>query len=408
MKRFLILLILLTFLVGFSDRLFADSGACSGHGGVSCSAGPDYDGSVICNDGWRDSTVLYTSMQMCGGMNIRHDYSECDKYRTNSNLPKSLAKSRYEACVRDINSGDYEKEWDRIMQESEAEIQASQQRYNEELRRMEKEDRQLEVERARKVEEWNRIIEEANRSKEPATPDCGTNSTLGNDNLCYCNAGYEVNSSETACIPIVCPQGYASNGRHSCVPTTEQCKKEYGSNAKANSQGGCSYCPSGQFINKDWLCESYSQEKTTKNTEIVDQPQSKIQNSVNVNTNYLERSAQKENSRPSIVKRIIGWLGGLFNSSEEEDATLTESEGYTFYTKANTNVRECKSINCDRMITLLKGTPIEYEVSTGYSDISKLPEWVGYTWTDEEGQEQKGYLSSSLLTAEFIPLKLPY
>lgn len=34
-------------------------GACSGHGGVNCAAGPDSDGSVICNDGWRDSSVRY-------------------------------------------------------------------------------------------------------------------------------------------------------------------------------------------------------------------------------------------------------------------------------------------------------------------------------------------------------------
>lgn len=45
---------------------FAKSGACSGHGGVSCSAGPDSDGSVICNDGWEDSSVSYSSMVMCG------------------------------------------------------------------------------------------------------------------------------------------------------------------------------------------------------------------------------------------------------------------------------------------------------------------------------------------------------
>lgn len=45
---------------------FATSGACSGHGGVSCGAGSDSDGSVICNDGWRNSSVSYSSMVMCG------------------------------------------------------------------------------------------------------------------------------------------------------------------------------------------------------------------------------------------------------------------------------------------------------------------------------------------------------
>lgn len=35
------------------------SGACSGHDGVNCSAGPDGDGSVICSDGWTGSSVTY-------------------------------------------------------------------------------------------------------------------------------------------------------------------------------------------------------------------------------------------------------------------------------------------------------------------------------------------------------------
>lgn len=43
----------------------ASSGACSYHGGVNCSAGADYDGSVICNDGWTDSSVSYSSMSSC-------------------------------------------------------------------------------------------------------------------------------------------------------------------------------------------------------------------------------------------------------------------------------------------------------------------------------------------------------
>lgn len=43
----------------------ATSGTCSYHGGVSCSAGADTDGSVICNDGWTNSSVLYSSMSEC-------------------------------------------------------------------------------------------------------------------------------------------------------------------------------------------------------------------------------------------------------------------------------------------------------------------------------------------------------
>lgn len=37
----------------------SSSGACSSHGGVNCLAGADVDGSVICVDGWLESTVAY-------------------------------------------------------------------------------------------------------------------------------------------------------------------------------------------------------------------------------------------------------------------------------------------------------------------------------------------------------------
>lgn len=50
---------------------FATSGACSGHGGVNCSLGPDRDGSVICNDGWTNSKVSYSSMVKCGNFEQR-------------------------------------------------------------------------------------------------------------------------------------------------------------------------------------------------------------------------------------------------------------------------------------------------------------------------------------------------
>lgn len=51
----------------FSVQVIATSGACSGHEGVNCYAGQDWDGSVICNDGWRDSSVSYSSMSKCSG-----------------------------------------------------------------------------------------------------------------------------------------------------------------------------------------------------------------------------------------------------------------------------------------------------------------------------------------------------
>lgn len=61
MKKILLLLILLT----IPSTSFATSGTCSYHGGVNCYAGSDWDGSAICNDGWRDSSELFLSVIMC-------------------------------------------------------------------------------------------------------------------------------------------------------------------------------------------------------------------------------------------------------------------------------------------------------------------------------------------------------
>ena len=67
MKNLCTYLLALIVVFSFSSVTFATSGACSRHSGVNCSAGPDYDGSVICNDGNRNSSVSYSSMVKCRG-----------------------------------------------------------------------------------------------------------------------------------------------------------------------------------------------------------------------------------------------------------------------------------------------------------------------------------------------------
>ena len=52
--------------LGVGVNAYATSGACSYHDGVNCNAGAASDGSVICNDGWTDSSVQYSAMTECG------------------------------------------------------------------------------------------------------------------------------------------------------------------------------------------------------------------------------------------------------------------------------------------------------------------------------------------------------
>ncbi len=65
-------IILFTLIIGtlfivpvFIYRAGAVSGACSWHDGINCFAGRDYDGSVVCNDGWSGSATSYEFTEMC-------------------------------------------------------------------------------------------------------------------------------------------------------------------------------------------------------------------------------------------------------------------------------------------------------------------------------------------------------
>ncbi len=56
----------------------ATSGACSYHGGVNYSSGSDYDGSVICNDGWRDSSVRFSDMKDTTSHQSKYSFDSCE------------------------------------------------------------------------------------------------------------------------------------------------------------------------------------------------------------------------------------------------------------------------------------------------------------------------------------------
>ncbi|MBU2542781.1 hypothetical protein KJ785_04450 [Patescibacteria group bacterium] len=67
MKKILYLLIIIFTTFFFAGMTKATEGACSSHGGVNCSVGSDWDGSVICNDDWKDSYVNYGETIECEG-----------------------------------------------------------------------------------------------------------------------------------------------------------------------------------------------------------------------------------------------------------------------------------------------------------------------------------------------------
>jgi len=97
------LLFLLSVGLIFAGNAQATGGTCSDHGGVDCAALIDWDGSAICNDGWRDSSEIYLSTKECENNPICTD----EQY---SNLIRKFdlenIKSKYVDLLNQYNSVD--------------------------------------------------------------------------------------------------------------------------------------------------------------------------------------------------------------------------------------------------------------------------------------------------------------
>ena len=67
MKK-LIVFWLITLILPISSVFAQAPGTCAWHSGVDCNAMADWDGSAICNDGWRDSSETFSSVQECSAL----------------------------------------------------------------------------------------------------------------------------------------------------------------------------------------------------------------------------------------------------------------------------------------------------------------------------------------------------
>ncbi len=93
MKKIIILgLALFILLYPSPSSVSAVSGCCSSHGGVSCVAGPQSNGKVICNDGWLGSSCYYSEMVMCAG------------YSTQSTPTPTSTPINYDTQIQEIEA----------------------------------------------------------------------------------------------------------------------------------------------------------------------------------------------------------------------------------------------------------------------------------------------------------------
>jgi hypothetical protein len=93
MFKKLFVLVIFLFLPAFT---LATSGACSYHDGVNCSAGANYNGKVICNDGWTNSSVYFSDADECS-------YNSCSAFLVSS-LPLTCREEySYQSMLERVN-----------------------------------------------------------------------------------------------------------------------------------------------------------------------------------------------------------------------------------------------------------------------------------------------------------------
>ena len=194
-KDLILILLILSGFVIYSGNVFAISGACSYHGGVNCSIGSDYDGSVVCNDGWSDSNITYIEASECIATRCTTQ-ADLDKVRAlniNNGLAGSdFASSNTAQCEAEIISSGGSNtpsididQWinDYVERETAKEIANQRIEYEYQISRL----------NLSCYEKYGPYI-----SYNP------------NSNICECDKGYEFNNIENRCrqIPTSCPEGF--------------------------------------------------------------------------------------------------------------------------------------------------------------------------------------------------------
>jgi len=221
MKKTLSIVLILLFFPFFAS---ATSGACSYHNGVDCSAGPNWDGSVICNDGWRDSSVDFYSIKECQNTTYNCTLDEQnalkEKYQFNdieTQITDLLAKFKAEQdAVKgrgDITQSGQQGLLQNVNDTYARRLEDLRIRETSAISNINSECQTLGLQEAqqRQSATQQKILEELQRS---ATPKCADNAIF-NGSACVCNNGFIQSGNSCLTIRQYCSalgsQGYALN-----------------------------------------------------------------------------------------------------------------------------------------------------------------------------------------------------
>jgi hypothetical protein len=216
MKKIIILLsIALLDFFFTTSYTFATSGACSSHLGVNCNVYDTHDASVICNDGWKDSSVLYIDAQECkldcsiydssilsyGQLKSQSEY-QLSAHSSCQRVEEYLKAKMYAAGAQDSSAGlTIVQEGVATCNQEISNIQAQISQYADKITQLQNDDYSCNAFSTNMTETTKTILQNLVQSQQKT---CSQNSheSLTDSTLCQCDVGYQINSTKDACIPI--------------------------------------------------------------------------------------------------------------------------------------------------------------------------------------------------------------
>jgi hypothetical protein len=315
MKKTILLTITLVFvgIIFFNLPANATSGACSWHDGVDCNMGRQTDGTVYCNDGWKESIVEYDYMVKCNPKRRtslvfdyckdveNFSYSVYRKERFDVLIHECLQKT----CTDSYCSG-YKREWTLNNMK------------NCSLTVPEKADQET-------IDKCKELTKQQNK------PNCLINSHL-NDDYCICNDGYKdiFGDDDYSCVKNNCPSNTLNFG------FLLKCTDGF-----INEDKHCCDCQIGwKLYNKECI-EEEDYNKRIQNNKIIETP------SVTKDTNTVIQPT-KEAVQEAPLDETIETRIDIEDTNNKEDDNDNQSENAstekkTWYNPIKTMVKNIKN-----------------------------------------------------------------
>lgn len=313
---------------------FATSGACSSHGGVDCSSGPAYGGKVMCNDGWVNSSVSFSSAQECNTQEADILEIDYEISRIDSQISQ-LEISRNQAVV---NQTEFLAHIGALRTDGNAQggLNAVSQKYQSQIDLLNIDKDYLNKLKKQYKDELKQI-EEQELANVYSCP-LNSHTSIIDSTKCDCDSGYQLNPTKDSCIVIPiktndeicktqngieshwdgikkddgtiyckCSDGYVIGENKKCISMASRCIERYGKNIY--SKGSDCFCSNGYFYDKT----SDTCKKDTVKKEIAKEDLQIVPSTPNENIKSMESiNWEKEIVNPEPVKKLK-WYQKIFN-----------------------------------------------------------------------------------------------